>query len=111
MTDHDQNHAFDHTLTEGFRAETLADLVNSVFVVEPDQDQSCELELIEVKLLKHHDGAPRKDPFSLLFRGPREVMLQQCTYNLRHETLGTFPLFLVPLLPDSSGNYFEAIFN
>ena len=49
-------------------------------------------------------------PFSLIFRGPRDHVLPQRTYRLAHAALGEFPLFLVPIGPDSVGMRYEAAF-
>jgi hypothetical protein len=38
---------------------------------------------------------PRLECFTLLFRGPRQA-LPSHTYLIEHQTLGRFPLFLVP---------------
>jgi hypothetical protein len=49
-------------------------------------------------------------PFSLVFRGPRTGILPQRTYRIAHAALGEFPLFLVPIGPDSAGMRYEAAF-
>ena len=54
--------------------------------------------------------APRRAPFSVLFRGPLTPMLPQRIYTLAHAHLGTFDLFLVPIGPDQSGMCYEAVF-
>ena len=60
-------------------------------------------------------GATRRTPFSLLFHGPATPFLPQGTYPLRHDAIGDFPLFLVPLGPVPTGPEkglmrYEAIF-
>jgi len=60
-------------------------------------------------------GAGRRTPFSLMFHGPATPLLPQGTYPLRHDTIGDFPLFLVPLGPVRNGPEmglmrYEAIF-
>ncbi len=74
------------------------------------------LELVEVQRASYADdpaavgpGAGR-EPFSLLFRGPRSPFAPQGTYRLEHDGLGRLELFLVPLGPDSTGMRYEAIF-
>ena len=55
----------------------------------------------------------RRDPFSLIFIGPREPVLPQkiCTVDIGEE-LGSLDFFLVPLGPDEDarGMQYEAIF-
>lgn len=51
-----------------------------------------------------------RDPFSLVFRGPREPLLAQATYRLEHAALGPLEIFVVPNASDASGTRYEAIF-
>jgi len=55
------------------------------------------------------DGAVRLQ-FSLHFRGPREPVLPQATYGVRHDALGHLDLFLVPVARDDDGTTYEAAF-
>lgn len=48
--------------------------------------------------------------FSLNFVGPAAPLLQQSIYSLRHVTLGTLELFIVPIGKESDGIVYEAIF-
>jgi hypothetical protein len=66
------------------------------------------LELVEVFV---PPPAPRQERFSLTFIGPSEPLLQQGTYALQHEAMGTLNLFLVPIGNDERGIKYEAVFN
>jgi hypothetical protein len=71
--------------------------------------EPLETELIEVTELG--EAAPgRRRAFSLIFRGPRQIVLPQRIYSLEHEVMGVFDLFLVPIGPDQAGMRYEAIF-
>jgi len=48
--------------------------------------------------------------FTLTFRGPREVPLEQAIYPLEHADLGPQGIFLVPVHEDDEGRYYEAVF-
>ena len=48
--------------------------------------------------------------FTLTFRGPREVPLEQSIYPLEHGALGRQEIFLVPVGEDEDGRYYEAVF-
>lgn len=85
--------------------------VGEVFRVVLDEEQLIELELIEATALPAHRGAPRQDPFSLVFRGPATVQLGQAMHTLEHERIGQQPVFLVPIGADEEGTFYEAIFN
>jgi hypothetical protein len=74
------------------------------------------LELVEVQRASYA-GKPaavgpagRREPFSLLFRGPRSPYALQGNHRLEHDQLGTLELFLVPLGPDAAGMRYEAVF-
>jgi hypothetical protein len=71
------------------------------------------VEVTEKPALDHRQpsAAARQERFSLVFRGPRDTMLQQGTYQLQHNQLGVLELFLVPVGQDHEGLYFEAVFN
>jgi hypothetical protein len=95
---------------------TLADFsphLNRRFPLRLAEGGGLDLELIEAKALKAH-GSPRaREPFSLIFRGPRERQLEQGTYDFGHPTLGGVSLFIVPLGPegDPDGTHYQALFN
>ena len=54
---------------------------------------------------------PSRTPFSLLFRGPRTQELIQRTFVVRHDVIGEFLLFIVPVHADDRGFLYEALFN
>ena len=74
------------------------------------------LELVEVQRASYAaDPAAigpnsQREPFSLLFRGPRSPYARQGTHRLEHDALGAVELFLVPLGPDAAGMRYEAVF-
>src|SRR5436189_4905234 len=70
---------------------------------------AVELAVESVNSLPSH--RLRAAPFSLMLRGPRNPMLPQATYALRHPTLGAIQLFLVPIGQDANATRYEATFN
>ncbi len=80
----------------------------------PEGDSSVALTLAEVTLGaaaggSGPDGVARQQ-FSLLFRGPADLQLNQGIWDLEHATMGELALFLVPLGPDAEGPRYEAVF-
>jgi len=67
-----------------------------------------ELELIEISELKLH---PRQVEFSLEFRSPLNMFLSQGVHNFKHDQMGQFELFIVPIKQDEQGFYYQAVFN
>lgn len=79
------------------------------FVIELDGGGKLPLELVEV----YRPGGPPtrgRQPFSLVFRGPRQPVLPQRIYTVTNETLGRLEIFLVPIGPDGAGLRYEAVF-
>ena len=89
--------------------------VGGRFVLRQDSGPALELELIQATALGAKGPRPAhlagRDPFSLLFRAPKEAQLPQCIYHLEHEALGGLDIFLVPIGRDDTGLKCEAIFN
>jgi|SRR5271156_5357443 len=91
-------------LTKDMFAENL----NTKFWLLDEPRQSYAMNLIEVA-----DGhsTPRQEQFSLRFRGDRDWIFPQRIYAMKHDSLGDFDLFLVPIGRDESGTFYEAVFN
>ena len=70
------------------------------------------LTLVEAKAYmpgeNEQDGMER---FSVFFDGPPNLLLQQRTYQLRHEQMGEFDIFLTPISGDGTRFRYEAVFN
>lgn len=96
--------------------QTFLPCVGGAFRLTTDDGGTFDLELIEAAAPRSgpgRGGASRpgkREPFSLLFRGPSQPVLPQRIYPLRHDTLGTLELFLVPVGPDDKGLCYEAVF-
>lgn len=70
------------------------------------------LELVEVTRLGTASTAPggRREAFSLVFRGPCELVAPQRIYTLEHTALGSIEVFFVPIGRDHQGTRLEAVF-
>jgi hypothetical protein len=97
---------------ENLTVTAFAPHLNQVFRADNGPGGAVELELIEAKALPVRPGAPR-EPFSLIFRGPSGVPLEQTIYRLSHDELGELDLFLVPLGSegDPEGLHYQSLFN
>lgn len=76
--------------------------------LEPQPTDLIELDLIE---LKDGPSTPRQEQFALRFRGSRNRVLPQRLYPMKHDSIGAFDLFLVPIGQDETGTFYEAVFN
>ena len=88
--------------------ETFSQHVNSNFRVQLDENTGVEVELVEVSELKLY---PRQEEFAIVFRGPLNAFLGQGVGYFKHEQMGDFEIFIVPIRQDEQGVYYEAIFN
>ena len=75
-------------------------------------DGELTLELVEVQ---GYPAGPNErggmERFSVFFDGPGDVRLPQHIYQLAHERMGEFEIFLVPVSGDAQGYRYEAVFN
>ena len=93
--------------------DQFADRVGESFEVAVSETEGHRLELTEVTSLGERDPGERQvrsHPFSLLFAGPREPLLDQGIRRLRHPELGEIDLFLVPIDQTSRSALYEAVF-
>ncbi len=90
--------------------DMFSDKVGHAFVVDMPDVPAVELKLTEVTPLQNHRKAPR-EPFSLMFTGPGNLILPQRRYALRHATLGPQWMFLVPVAGTQEKLTYQAIFN
>lgn len=75
-------------------------------------DQWVEVRLAEANpCTGEHPPTAKRSPFSLVFQVPRGTKVEQGTFQVQHEGLGEFELFLVPVCPSDDGPMLEAVFN
>jgi len=87
--------------------EDLSAQVNTKFLLTETTDP-IELELVEATEPKI---TPRQEVFSLIFLGPKDLLLPQRMYQLAHDRLSSGTLFLVPMGQSEEGIRYEAAFN
>ncbi len=72
---------------------------------------STKPQAVNLVEIKNGHVSPRQEQFSLHFRGDREPVLPQRIYTMKHDSIGEFELFLVPIGQDETGTTYEAVFN
>jgi hypothetical protein len=93
-------------------------LVGTEFAVDAGSQDTVSLTLVEASPLGR-TGLPAaspketREPFSLMFLGPRSPLLEQNSYPIAHATIGSLPLFIVPVAPtrDFGTAQYQAIFS
>ena len=88
--------------------EEFSKNANSKFQVQINENTTVELELTDISEIKLH---PRQEEFTIVFRGPLDGFLGQGARNFKHDQMGEFELFIVPIRQDAQGFYYEAVFN
>jgi hypothetical protein len=88
--------------------EVFSKYLNKNFRISIGESNTVEAELREVSELLLSPGQQR---FAIVFRGPREPLLNQGTYRFEHDEMGEFKLFIVPFRQDDQGTFYEAVFN
>ena len=92
--------------------EAFAAQLNTEFRVAREGDDEVVLLLTAVERLPSVPGAPRAEPFALVFVGPRAQALDQATYRFSHSTIGELEIFIVPIgYADGGVIRYEAVFN
>lgn len=75
-------------------------------------EREVKLTLAEVK---GYIPAPNEqkgmERFSVFFDGPSDSLLPQQNFQMRHDQMGDFDIFLVPISGDANGFRYEAVFN
>jgi hypothetical protein len=88
------------------RLATYVPLVGSTFRIHREGSSPLSVKLTAATRLQ---GVG--ESFSLIFRGHGNARLGQQIYNLEHPSLGTFPLFVVPVGRATKGQEFQVIVN
>jgi hypothetical protein len=90
----------------------FAEHLNTTFRAEAGPSEVFELELTDVKGIDEGETGSKQERFSLMFSGPADRFYPQGTYQLEHERIGKFNLFIVPIGKASDGRLlYEAAFN
>jgi hypothetical protein len=93
-------------------AEDFKKHLGTKFRVPAETPRPLDLELVEVKGFgPMPEGQRPVERFSLLFRGPGDIFMQQGTFTLDHPEMGEQTLFIVPVGRDEQGFKYEVVFN
>ena len=93
------------------RKADFAGHIGESFTIRRGQLDTVTVRLAEVADIRHTAPQGADDSFSLLFAGPASRPLEQDTYGVEHDSLGSFPLFIVPVYSGNPEPHYEAIFN
>ena len=98
------------SMLEDLTYQNFENCLNQVFRLTHDGG-TFEIKLIECQRLNSHGrNEGQREPFSLIFLGPKQPVLPQRMYEFDLGQLGSFDIFIVPIGPASSGMRYEAVF-
>jgi len=94
---------------------TFTQHLDTRFVIDPGYTRPIETTLIEVKDTRTARSRKRdaqgQECFLLTFQLDGDKSVKQGTYQVRHDALGTFELFVVPSEDSAGRQYLEAVIN
>ena len=98
-------------MSDALKSTDFEPHLNQMFCIHLDNAVSIDLQLVSVTELGTESRDGFRNPFSLHFLGPiSEQYLQQRTYQMVNEKMGTFDIFIVPLGTEAGRMRYEAIF-
>ena len=98
-------------MSEPLQSTDFQSQLAQIFSIHLADATTIDLQLVSVTGLGATTGTGTRAPFSLHFLGPvSQQYLQQHTYQMVNETLGTFDIFIVPLGAEAGRMRYEAIF-
>jgi len=97
----------------------LSRQVNTLFKVRRADGQVVNLTLLKAPLARPRRTIGNKPPvdlnhekFSLIFSGPKDVLLASAIHQFEHRELGRFEMHLGPIgMPGADGLRYESVFN
>jgi hypothetical protein len=104
-------------LPGSLKRSLLSQHLGQTFHVQLDSSDMVGMQLAQVRDLgisqdtNKNTAVDREYSFSVLFRSSDNRPLGQGTYQFKHDRIGSFPLFIVPMAPAAGGQYYEVVFN
>ena len=102
-------------MLEALELARFEGLVGDSFELLQEGAAAVSLELTEANSVgelsaKQAAELDKRQPFSLIFRGPADLVLEQAIRTVRHPGIGELTLFLVSIDRTEESSLFEAVF-
>ncbi len=99
---------------ESLTHEQFTERLGETFLLSLESGDRVAVQLVEVTPFPGPEAPSstpgRAEPFSVVFRGPPDLVVPQRIYRLENDRLGVIEIFLVPIGPDAEGMRFQAVF-
>ena len=102
-----------HVTLESVTAQDFAALLQQEFAVaiEDGGESFADFVLTEAVERPVRGGREGRVPFSLVFTGPEDIVVEQGTLWMSHPNIGCLPIFLVPIAQNQESRLYEAVFS
>ena len=96
-------------MADALRHETYAGHEGSIFTVHVNEEESLDLELVDVSVKEF----PGQYAFSVVFRGPSDRFFPQSSFKVEHQELGELEMFIAPInyKGNRDGIHYEFVVN
>jgi hypothetical protein len=93
---------------ENLKFQSFQPLIGTEFKVAIGEEEYISLQLIEAE----EKNTLRSEAFSLIFTGPKEIILNQMIHQFTNKQLGVFEMFITPIQSnDLKEIHYQAVFN
>jgi hypothetical protein len=97
------------------KQSTFENVLNSTFYLRRGSSNGTPVNLVGVSSLGRGDikqqAFENSESFALTFVGPRDTLLDQDIYTVKHDLLGSFSMLVTFGGPGPEGHYYNAIIN
>jgi hypothetical protein len=103
-------------MLDQFTIDTFKPLAGAPFQVRVQGSDRLTMTLESVTAIpvagwRPEEAAEHRQPFSLVFLGPPQLVLPQAIYRFEHDEVGAFEIFIVPIGRTAQGVSYEVVFS
>ena len=102
---------YEKKLSELFQIGNFEKALNSQFIFHATTGEAITTELVKVNANGYTIPGKGKENFSLLFNDKVNPAIGQGIVKVEHQNLGSFEMFVTPVIPDRPGICYESVFN
>ena len=97
-------------MPEEITHEMFADHLEKTFRIHCG-DEFLDVELTEVEVREGQAIEGLRQPFTLIFRGPKDRTLGEGLYKVENEDVGTVELYIIPIITVGDRQNYQVVFN
>ena len=97
-------------MSDPITPETFAGHVDEIFAVHAD-GEAMDLVLSEIETHGEPPGEGLRQPFTLIFKGPKNRVLTEGVFAVENAAVGRYELYLIPILSPGELQDYQCVFN